>query len=48
MQSQANKDQFLKQFEQIVDGVKNNKAKVIIYLTFTLQAGIFCNPDGGF
>jgi len=28
MSSDANKDQFLKQFEQIVDGVKANKAKV--------------------
>lgn len=29
MSSAANKEQFLKQFEQIVEGVKNNKAKVI-------------------
>ena len=28
MSSQANKEQFLKQFEQIVDGVKQNKNKV--------------------
>ncbi|KAL4222275.1 Coiled-coil domain-containing protein 93 [Mactra antiquata] len=28
MSSPANKEQFLKQFEQIVDGVKNNKSKV--------------------
>ncbi|XP_067649707.1 coiled-coil domain-containing protein 93-like [Haliotis asinina] len=28
MSSQANKDQFLKQFEQIVEGVKGNRAKV--------------------
>ena len=28
MSSQANKEQFLKQFEQIVDGVEQNKAKV--------------------
>ena len=28
MSSQANKDQFLKQFEHIVDGIKNSKAKV--------------------
>lgn len=28
MSSPANKEQFLKQFEQIVEGVKNNKAKV--------------------
>ena len=28
MSSQANKEQFLKQFEQIVDGVEQNKGKV--------------------
>ena len=28
MSSQANKDQFLKQFEHIVDGIKASKAKV--------------------
>ena len=28
MSSQANKEQFLKQFEQIVEGVKQNKNKV--------------------
>jgi quinol monooxygenase YgiN len=31
MSSPANKEQFLKQFEQIVEGVKNNKAKVIFF-----------------
>ena len=30
MSSPANKEQFLKQFEQIVEGVKNNKSKVIL------------------
>ena len=29
MSSQANKEQFLKQFEQIVEGVEQNKGKVI-------------------
>ena len=29
MSSAANKEQFLKQFEQIVEGIKNNKAKVL-------------------
>ena len=28
MSSQANKEQFLKQFEQIVEGVEQNKGKV--------------------
>ena len=28
MSSQANKDQFLKQFEQIVEGIKQNRVKV--------------------
>jgi len=31
MSSPATKEQFLKQFEQIVDGVKTNKAKVRLY-----------------
>ena len=33
MSSQANKEQFLKQFEQIVDGVEQNKAKVTSLIT---------------
>ena len=31
MSSQANKEQFLKQFEQIVEGVEQNKGKVIFH-----------------
>lgn len=36
MASSSGKEQFLKQFETIVAGVKRNKAMVIIYLMMTV------------
>ena len=41
MASQSAKEQFLKQFEQIVEGVKQNKAKVSLGL-FLLGAFVGC------
>ena len=43
MASQSAKEQFLKQFEQIVQGVKQNKAKVNYWLCFyfTVKVDIF-------
>ena len=51
MSSQANKDQFLKQFEQIVEGIKQNRVKVCSPIvkpkTVTIMWGylsFFCLP----
>lgn len=51
MSSQANKDQFLKQFEQIVEGIKQNRVKVCSPIvkpqTVTVMWGylsFFCLP----